>query len=65
MFPMLLALAIPSSGLITFLIVAVIAAVLLAYLPTILTLDAKVWNLIRLVVIIALLVYALSLFGLI
>lgn len=63
MFPLLLVGVPAGSALITFVIVAVIVAVALAYLPTLVTMDAKVWNLIRIVVIIALLLYALALFG--
>ncbi len=48
-----------------FVIVAVLVAVALYYIPTMLPMDAKVWQIIRIVVIIALVLWALSLFGLI
>lgn len=65
MFP-LLAFAVPAtSALVWFIVVAIIAALLLTGLPGILGGDAGVWKLIRLVVIIALLLYALSVFGVI
>ena len=46
-----------SSGILAFLVVALIVAVLLYFIPQILPMDAQVWLIIRLVVIIALLVY--------
>lgn len=62
----LLAVASPAgSALVSFFLVAVLVAVALAYLPRILTMDAKVWQLIRIVAVIVLLIWALALFGVI
>lgn len=65
MYASLALLAIGGSPIITFVIVAVLVAVALYYIPTILPMDAKVWQLIRIVVVIALILWALSLFGVI
>jgi predicted lysophospholipase L1 biosynthesis ABC-type transport system permease subunit len=66
LYPSLLALSIAGgSPIITFVIVAVLVAVALYYLPTLLPMDAQVWAIIRAVVVIALILYALRLFGVI
>lgn len=66
MFPMLLALVVGAAQpLVLFIIVAVIIAVALFYLPRMLPMDAQVWMAIRAVVIVALLLWALRLFGVI
>jgi len=49
-----------SSGIIAFLVIALCVAVLLYFIPQILPMDAQVWLIIRLVVIIALLVYGFT-----
>jgi len=66
MFP-LLALAVVGSAspLVTFIIIAVLIAVALYFIPTVLPMDGPTWQLIRIVVIIALILWALRLFGLI
>lgn len=61
MFP-LLAVTLGSSSLISFIIVAVLIAVGLYFLPRILPMDAQAWNVIRAVVLIVLIVWALRLF---
>lgn len=63
MYPMLALLAVAGSPIITFVIVAVLIAVALFYIPTLLPMDAKVWQLIRIIVILALILWALQLFG--
>ncbi len=63
MFPML-AIA-GGSPIVSFVIVAVLIAVALYYIPRLLPLDAQVWQIVRVVVIIALILWALSLFGVI
>lgn len=63
MFPTLALLAGSASPIVTFVIVAVLIAVALYYIPTLLPMDAKVWQLIRIIVIIALIFWALNLFG--
>lgn len=62
-FPMLAVLT--GNPIVYFVIVAVLIAVALYYTPTLLPMDASVWKVIRIVVIIALILWALSLFGLI
>lgn len=64
MFLSLLAVAVPaSSALVTFLVIAILAALFLAYAPGFFGGDASVWKVIRIVVIGALILYALALFG--
>jgi len=66
LFPSLLALSIAGgSPIITFVIVAVLVAVALYYLPTLLPMDGAVWQFIRVVVILALIFWALKLFGIV
>lgn len=65
MLPMLAVVVGSASPLITFIIVGVIVAVVLAILPKVLEMDAPTWSLVRLVVIVALLLWALRLFGVI
>ncbi len=60
-FPMLAVLG--GSPIVTFVIVAVLIAVALFYIPQLLPLDAQVWQIVRVVVIIALILWALTLFG--
>lgn len=60
-YPML-ALSLAGNPIVTFVIVAVLVAVALYYLPRLITMDAQVWQIIRIVVIIALILWALSLF---
>lgn len=62
-FPMLA--VIGGSPIVSFVIIAVLIAVALYYIPRLLPLDAQVWQIIRVVVIIALILYALRLFGVI
>lgn len=62
-FPMLAVLG--GSPIVTFVIVAVLIAVALFYIPQLLPLDAQVWQIIRVVVIIALILWALQIFGVI
>jgi len=65
LYPSFLALSIAGgSPIITFVIVAVLVAVLLYYLPTLLPMDGPTWQLIRIVIILALIFWALRLFGL-
>lgn len=63
MYPMLALLQIGGSPIVSFVIIAVLIAVALFYLPRLLPMDATVWNVIRVVVIIALVLWALRLFG--
>jgi hypothetical protein len=64
LYPSFLALSIAGgSPIITFVIVAVLVAVALYYLPTLLPMDGPTWQFIRVVVIIALLLWCLRLFG--
>ena len=51
------------SPIITFVIVAVLVAVALYYLPTLLPMDGPTWQFIRIVIILALIFWALNLFG--
>lgn len=65
MFP-LLAVAVPgTTALVTFLIVAVVIAFLIAWLPSVVTLDAKIWSVVRVVAVLAILLYALAMWGVI
>lgn len=65
LFP-LLAVAVPaSSALVTFLVVAILAALFLAYAPGFIGGDATVWKVVRVVVVAFMIVYALALFGVI
>jgi len=50
---------------VSFVIVAVLVAVALFYIPRVLPLDGQVWQIIRVVVIIALILWALQIFGVI
>ncbi len=59
-FPMLAVLT--GNPIVYFVIVAVLVAVALYYIPTILPMDANVWQLIRIIVILALIFWALTLF---
>ncbi len=63
-FPMMLA-VIGGNPIVPFVIVAVLVGVALYYIPRVLPLDASVWQIIRVVVIIALILWALSIFGII
>ncbi len=63
-FPMMLA-VLTGNPIVSFVIVAVLVAVALYYIPRVLPLDAAVWQIIRVVVIIALILWALSIFGII
>jgi hypothetical protein len=65
MFASLMAVTFGSNPLVTFVIVAVLVAVALYYIPRLITMDAKVWQIVRVVVIIALVLWALQLFGVI
>lgn len=65
MFASLLAVSFGSNPLVTFVIIAVLVAVALYYIPRLITMDAKVWQIVRVVVIIALVLWALQLFGVI
>ncbi len=64
MFP-LLAVVAAGSPIVSFVIAAVLLAVALYYIPRLLPLDAQVWQIIRVVVIIALVLWALRLFQII
>ncbi len=63
-FPMMLA-VLAGNPTVYFVIVAVLVGVALYYIPRMITLDAAVWQIIRVVVIIALILWALSIFGII
>ncbi len=63
-FPMMLA-VIAGSPIVSFVIVAVLVAVALYYIPRMITLDAAVWQIIRVVVLIALILWGLQIFGII
>jgi hypothetical protein len=66
MFPLLaLTVAGSASPLVAFIIIAVLIAVALYFIPTILPMDAQAWQIIRVVVIIALILWALRLFGIV
>ena len=65
MFPMLAALISTANPLVLFVIVGVLVAVALYFLPRLLPMDAQTWQVIRVIVIIALILWALSLFGVI
>jgi len=62
-FPMLAVLA--GNPIVSFVVIAVLVAVALFYIPRILPLDAQVWQIIRVVVIVALILWALTIFGVI
>lgn len=59
----LLAVSLGSDPIVRFVVVAVLVAVGLYFLPKLLPMDAQVWLLIRVVVLIALIVWSLRLFG--
>lgn len=63
MFSLLALTALGSSPIVTFVIVGVLVAVALYFIPTILPMDAATWRVVRIVVIIALILWALRLFG--
>ena len=65
MFPMLAALISTANPLVLFVIVGVLVAVALYFLPRLLPMDAQTWQVIRVIVIIALILWALNLFGVI
>ncbi len=58
-----LALLAISNPLVLFVVVGCLVAVALFYLPRVLPMDGNVWQIIRIVVIIALILWALQLFG--
>jgi len=62
-FPMLAVLG--GNPIVSFVIVAVLIAVALYYIPRVLPLDAQIWQIIRVVVIIALILWSLQIFGII
>ena len=63
MYPMIAVLAVVANPIVYFVIVAVLIALAMFYLPRLLPLDAQIWGIIRVVVIIALILWALRLFG--
>lgn len=64
MYPMLLALSVVASNpLVLFVIIEVLIAVALYYLPRLLPMDGQAWSIIRVVVLIALILWGLRLFG--
>ena len=65
MYPMLALLAIGHSPIVTFVIIAVLIAFALYFIPTVIPMDAKAWQIIRVVVLIALILWGLSLWGII
>lgn len=64
MFPLLLA-VVATKPIVTFVIAAIFIAVLIAVLPRILPLDASIWLVVKVVIVLAFLLWALQLFGVI
>lgn len=65
MLPLLAVVVGSASLLVTFVIVGVLVAVALYFIPQLLPMDVQTWNVVRVVVIIALILWALRLFGVI
>lgn len=64
MYPLLLALTVAASNpIVLFVIIGVLVAVALYYLPRLLPMDGQAWSIIRVVVLIALILWGLRLFG--